>query len=117
MLFELLRPYRDIVEDVRVERFRSVETAHELRATISFGDGSVLHVRDYLFRDGSRKYAYHWQTASGRLRCRWDNSGHWPEITSHPHHVHVGTAKDVRASVVRDLAGALAAIASRLRLP
>jgi hypothetical protein len=115
VLFELLRPYRDIVRGVRVDRFRSIEAAHELRAHIVFRDASVLHVRDYVFRDGTRKYAYHWQTAAGQLRRRWDNSGHWPEIASHPHHVHVERATTVQASPVRDLSSALAAIFTLLR--
>ncbi len=76
VLFEALRPYRDIIRGVHIDRFRSIETAHELRARVFLRDGSVLHIRDYLFRDGTRKYAYHWQTATGRLRRRWDNSGH-----------------------------------------
>jgi len=115
VLFEALRPYRDIIRGVHVDRFRSIETAHELRGRVLLRDGSVLHIRDYLFRDRTRKYAYHWQTATGRLRRRWDNSGHWPEIASHPHHVQVGSAKNVQASSVRDLAGVLAAIGAELR--
>lgn len=115
MLFDALAQFRDIIRDVRIERFRSVGTAHELRARIVFRDNSVLHIRDYLFQNGSRKYAYHWQTAAGKLRYRWDNSGHWPEISTHPHHLHAGSVKKVQASSVRDLAGALAAIAGRLR--
>ena len=115
MLFEILAQHGDIVREVRVERFRSIETAHELRAKITLRDGSLLHVRDYLFRDGARKYAYHWQSTTGRMRRRWDNSGHWPEVSSHPHHVHIRTANNVRASTVRDLSGAMAAIAALLR--
>ena len=115
MLFEILAQYRDIVRDVRVERFRFIETTHELQATITLRDGSLLHVRDYVFRDGTRKYAYHWQSATGRMHRRWDNSGHWPDIASHPHHVHIRSTNNVRASAVHDLAGALAAIAAVLR--
>lgn len=115
MLFEVVAHYPQIVLGVRVERFRWFESAHELRATITLRDGSMLYVRDYLFRDGTRKYVYHWQSASGRLRRRWDNTGHWPDVVSHPHHVHVGASGNVRASSVRDLAGALTAIASILQ--
>jgi hypothetical protein len=100
---------------VIIERFRALETAHELRASITLRDGSVVHVHDYLLRDGTRKYAYHWQTRHGRLRRRWDNSGHWPEVPSHPHHVHVGRATNVSASRVRDLTGAMNFIAKALR--
>ena len=111
MLYELLAQHANLIRAVTIERFRAIETAHELRASITLRDGSVLHVRDYVFRDGTRKYAYHWQSRRGRLRRRWDNSGHWPALPSHPHHVHAGSATKVVASSVRDLAGALQAIA------
>ena len=57
----------DLIREVTIERFRAIEAAHELRASITLRDGSVLHVRDYVFRDGTRKYAYHWQSRRGRL--------------------------------------------------
>ena len=34
------------------------------------------------------KYSFHWQDAGGRLRKRWDNAPHYPDIPTHPHHVH-----------------------------
>jgi len=115
VLYEVLARHADIIREVTIERFRYIDIAHELRASITLPDGSVLHVRDYLFRDGTRKYAYHWQTRRGRLRRRWDNSGHWPDLPSHPHHVHVGSAANVSATGVRDLAGAMSFIAETLR--
>lgn len=115
MLYEILARHAVIIREVTIERFRYIDTAHELRASITLQDRSVLHVRDYLFRNGTRKYAYHWQTRHGRLRRRWDNSGHWPDLPSHPHHVHVGSAAKVSATAVRDLAGALRVIAEILQ--
>jgi len=115
VLYEVLARHADIIREVTIERFRYIDIAHELRASIALPDGSVLHVRDYLFRDGTRKYAYHWQTRRGRLRRRWDNSGHWPDLPSHPHHVYVGSAANVSATGVRDLAGAMSFIAETLR--
>jgi hypothetical protein len=84
VLYDILAPHAEIIREVTIDRFRTFETAHELRVSITFRDQSVLHVRDYVFRDATRKYAYHWQTARGRLRRRWDNSGHWPDLPSHP---------------------------------
>ena len=115
MLYEILARHADIIREVTIERFRYIEIAHELRASITLRDESVLHVRDYLFRDGTRKYAYHWQSQRGRLRRRWDNSGHWPDLPSHPHHVHVGSAANVSGTGVRDLVGAMSFIAGTLR--
>lgn len=34
------------------------------------------------------KYSFHWQEPDGRLRKRWDNAAHYPEIQTFPHHVH-----------------------------
>ncbi|MCK6556841.1 DUF6516 family protein [Candidatus Binatia bacterium] len=115
MLYEILAQHADVIHEVTIERFRYLEAAHELRASIALRDGSVVHVRDYLFRDGTRKYAYHWQTSEGRLRRRWDNSGPWPDLPSHPHHVHVRSATNVSASPIRDLAGAMCFVAEALR--
>jgi len=51
-------------------------------------DGSHLEMRDYLFADGNRKYAYQWMNPDGTLRRRWDNTLHWPDVATAPHHVH-----------------------------
>ena len=59
MLYELLAQHANLIREVTIERFRAIEAAHELRASITLRDGSVLHVRDYVFRDGTREYAYH----------------------------------------------------------
>lgn len=50
---------------------------------------SRLELRDYLFADGSRKYAYQWMEPDGTLRRRWDNAPHWPAVPTVPHHVHL----------------------------
>jgi hypothetical protein len=34
------------------------------------------------------KYSFHWQDARGRLRRRWDNAPHYPNLPNAPHHVH-----------------------------
>lgn len=41
------------------------------------------------------KYSFHWQDSTGRLRMRWDNAPHHPEVTTHPHHVHAGSETNV----------------------
>lgn len=101
MLLELARRYRDIIQAIEVERFRIVGASYELRAIIALKDGSKLFVKDYLFLDGSRKYAYHWQAPEGQLRSRWDNAPHWQEVTSYPHHQHMGLEGVVTSSNVR----------------
>ena len=90
MLLELARQYADIIQAIEVERFRIVGASYELRLTIVLNDGSTLFIKDYLFLDGTRKYAYHRQDREGRLKSRWDNAPHWQDVVSYPHHHHVG---------------------------
>ncbi|RMD91642.1 MAG: hypothetical protein D6813_07315, partial [Calditrichaeota bacterium] len=35
-----------------------------------------------------KKYSFHWQDANGKLKRRWDNAPHHPELPNAPHHVH-----------------------------
>ena len=101
MLLELARRYGDIIQAIEVERFRIVGASYELRAVITLQDGAKLFVKDYLFLDGTRKYAYHSQDREGQLQSRWDNAPHWPGVTSHPHHQHMGAEDVVTSSDVR----------------
>jgi hypothetical protein len=107
MLLDLAKQYSDIIQRLEVERFRVVGTSYELRATIVLTDGSKLFVKDYLFLDGTRKYAYHWQDQEGRLISRWDNAPHWKDLKSYPHHRHVSEEAVVESSDVRALEDAL----------
>ena len=57
-------------------------------------DGSTLEMFERFQVVGERvevtKYSFHWQDANGRLRKRWDNAPHHPEISTFPYHVHDG---------------------------
>jgi hypothetical protein len=90
MLLKALRRFAAIIEEVRVDRFVRVANTYELKASIKFKDGSILSIKDYLFADGVRKYAYHWQRPDGRLIRRWDNAPRWPDLAGAPHHCHIG---------------------------
>ncbi len=62
-------------------------------ARLRFFDGSFLVVREELeVRSGvlhKVAYVYHYQ-ASDRLIFRYDNAPHHPEVSTFPHHKHVG---------------------------
>ena len=88
MLLKLSRCYPDIVADLSVIRFRREPGSYELVGTLELTDGSFVHVKDYSFRGGERKYSHHWQSADGEFIGRWDNAPHWAEVESHPHHFH-----------------------------
>lgn len=41
------------------------------------------------------KYSYYWQTKTGKLIYRWDNTLHYPEIETFSHHKHKKTSKSI----------------------
>ncbi|MGA7877614.1 MAG: DUF6516 family protein [Desulfoferrobacter sp.] len=74
-------------------------------------DSAILNIKDYLFTDGTRKYAYHWQLPDGTLIRRWDNAPHWPDLAGAPHHCHKGN-EDIEPSAPKDISSVLAEIRS-----
>ena len=72
MFYNLLRTHRSIIKDFQVRKFKRIQNAHELLMDLIFKDDSKLAIKDYLFQDGTRKYAYHWQNKDGKLLIRWE---------------------------------------------
>jgi len=90
-MLELLKKYETIVKNVVVQSYEHQLGLFKFVAEIVFIDDSKLFIKDYRFRDGKRKYAYHWQNLQETLLIRWDNAEHWQSITTFPHHKHIGT--------------------------
>ncbi len=60
MLIESINQYSIFVDEYEVERYRHGLASYELLARVTLNDHSILHLKDYLFRDQERKYAYQW---------------------------------------------------------
>jgi len=43
------------------------------------------------------KYRHHWQDKSGKIKKRWDNAPHHPELDSFPDHIHDGSEENVKS--------------------
>lgn len=71
------------------------------RYQLTLRDGSLLEMFERFDIAGEklqvRRYSFHWQSAGGELRRRWDNAPHHPEMSTHPHHVHEGADANVLA--------------------
>ncbi len=69
------------------------------RYRLMLRDGALLDMFERFQVAGERllvtKYSFHWQSAGGVLRKRWDNAAHHPEMPTHPHHVHDGADANV----------------------
>lgn len=84
-----------------------------IRGEIFFLDGSRLHVREFAnVERGIHRYtyAYHYQDADGSLVFRYDNTAHFPNLPTFPHHKHVGSETHVIPSEATDLFSVLAEI-------
>ena len=89
MFYNVIQDFSEIIDGYSVTKFEKFGSAASLVAQIEFNDRSILHIKDYLFMNGTRKYAYHWQDTGGVLRMRWDNSPHHPQLANFPHHKHL----------------------------
>lgn len=85
-------------KDLEIERFTVQQFEGErstlIEARLRFWDGSLLRLSEELFERSAivvkQDYVYHYQLANGHLVFRYDNSPHYPELSSFPHHKHTG---------------------------
>jgi hypothetical protein len=67
-----------------------------IRGRLKFHDGSLLDFGEVIILQNREivklRYAYHYQNASGEVNFRYDNAPHYPNLPTHPHHKHVGSA-------------------------
>ena len=75
-----------------VEEILSTERAN-LRIRMRFPNGALLEINEaVIVENGALKtlgYRYHLQGASSELLFRYDNTPHFPDLSSFPHHKHL----------------------------
>lgn len=99
-----------LVRDLEIIEVVKEASVQLLRARAEIIDGSLLDVREVFFPNAS-KYSYHWQTRTGELLLRWDKAPRHSEISTHPHHKHVGEQIGPSARVsMEDVLAELAAM-------
>jgi len=103
MLLDILSKYLNEVEGaVRnlqgayVERYEEeILTADRinLRIRIRFQTGHMLEINESIIGEKSQiihlGYRYHFQDAKNNMVFRYDNTPHFPELDSFPHHKHL----------------------------
>jgi hypothetical protein len=102
-MLQLFDTYAALFKSWHVVRYEQEGEAYLLQLSALLQDDSRLELRDYLFADGSRKYAYQWLETDGTLRRRWDNAPHWPSVATTPHHVHLPGQEMPEPSTVTNL--------------
>ncbi|MCF6246489.1 MAG: DUF6516 family protein [Desulfobacula sp.] len=89
-MLDLIARHDHFIKSFRVFLHEQEGKLFRFKAQIVFIDDSILHIKEYIFENQERKYAYHWTNFSEDLICRWDNTNHWTDILTFPHHKHLG---------------------------
>lgn len=116
-MLHLFDTHASLFQAWRIVGYEQEGEAYALRVTAVLRDGSRLELREFLFADGSRKYAYHWMAADGSLRRRWDNAPHWPDVATAPHHVHLSGPASPDPSTITTLEDLLQFLEETLEAP
>ena len=95
MFYQIIKVLKNskIVKDFSLIEFIEEELVKILKIKAI----SILFITE-VHTSNMQKYSYHWQDQKGNLKIRWDNSPHWSNIETFPHHKHL---KDKIVSSVR----------------
>jgi len=77
-----------------------------IRGDLTLRDGSRLYFRELVNTGASverKMYSFHYQTNTGILIFRYDDTPHHRHVDSFPHHKHDGSEKNVVAAAPPDL--------------
>ncbi len=103
MLHKTLAAYLDSIEnalqnltDVYAEKYEEeiliVDRAN-LRIRLRFSNGSLLEINEAIMVEMQKlsflSYRYHYQNKQNQLIFRYDNTPHFPDLTTFPHHKHL----------------------------
>ncbi|MDI6736618.1 MAG: DUF6516 family protein [bacterium] len=78
-----------IVSQTEILELVDEHSVQSIRIKTKLINESSLFIQETISAKGN-KYSYHWQTKDNKLLLRWDNSPHYKEIGTFPHHKHVG---------------------------
>ena len=112
-MLRALNKFSEIILSYKVTKFEQFGAFFKLRAEVELIDRSKLFIRETVLDETNRKYAYHWQDRNGKLLVRWDNAPDW-EISTFPHHKHMGEEDRVEPSYERTLEQVMSSISKRL---
>ena len=116
MYLDIFKQYQDIVLSYDVLQFRMVGASYQFIAKVYLSNQTELHIKDYLFLDGTRKYSYHWQDTQGICIVRWDNAPHHQAISTFPFHKHSGELETITESPPMKLNAVLDNIGKMIKL-
>ena len=111
-MLDLIIRFKHVIKSYHISLYEQEGEILRFKAQLTFINDSKLFIKEYLFENKERKYAYQWTDTSGNLICRWDNANHWPGISTFPHHKHTGN--EVFESTETSVGDVLNSISERL---
>jgi len=103
---EIIGDFVDIVDKVESVETIEEEGVAKAKLKIRLFDGTKLWIREVQVDGALIAYSYYWLRADNSLIMGWDNAPHHPEISTFPHHKHVG--KEIETSHETDIRKVLA---------
>jgi hypothetical protein len=103
MLHKTLAAYLDSIEnaqqnltDVYAEKYEEEILTFDranLRIRLRFSNGSLLEINEAVMVEMQKlsflSYRYHYQNKQNQLIFRYDNTPHFPDLATFPHHKHL----------------------------
>jgi len=102
----------NLVNLFEIVRERTTMSDGYLRARLELTNAHRLEFSEYVQLTSRNKieivtYSYQWMDADNQLIQRWDNAPHFPNLTNFPHHIHIGSTKEVKPGQPIDIFGVL----------
>jgi len=118
--FERLIVETPIIKSFQIKERISRRFEAYIKVRLTLLDDSVLEITEFVQASEEddaqlKRYSYHWMDASSRLKVRWDNVRHYPNLPDFPHHLHDGDEKNVLPGESMSLQKVLDAISHRLK--
>ena len=92
MFYEIIKYLKEsyLVSEIEILELAEEDVVKILKLKVKLKDNSHLFITEVHTID-HQKYSYHWQNKAGKMLIRWDNSPHWKNIKTFPHHKHIGS--------------------------
>ena len=107
---KLFENFEDIITNSELLEASSRYDEKKFKYKVDLIDGSSLRIYERWCGRSLERYSYYWLDESNAEIIGWDNAPHHPEISTYPHHKHIGVEHRTTSSDARELKDILKAI-------
>ncbi len=97
-----------LITTIKILKERAIPDQGFFRARLMLKNGDFLEVAEFFKVENEQcvtiTYSYQWMDSSQtKLKKRWDNVEHFPDLPNFPHHLHDGDEFNVKPSESRNI--------------